>query len=177
MKKVAGMVKTSAFRNAVVLAAVFAVGCGGSYGPSHADMVKATQQEAVAAIAAKGGSATEKHYPQGDAWAVSLAKVTIDDEILASVKTLGRVSELDLSGSTITDQQFAELAKSEALGVTFKLDISNTGITDAGLREAQALAILYDLNVKGSKVTPAGLADFTKSRPPHPFKAKLQVTK
>lgn len=179
MKKIAGTPETSASQGAfgsVVLTAVFAFGCGGGYGPSHSDMVKATQQEGVAAIAAKGGSASEKHYPQGDAWVVNLAKVTVDDEIVESVKVLGRVSELDLSGSTITDEQFAALAESEALGVLFKLDISNTGITDAGLRAAKGLAILYDLNVKGSKVTPEGLAEFGKNRPPHPFNAKLKVT-
>jgi len=163
------------------LISLFGGGCSGctGYGPSHADMVAASKMDAVGVIGAKGGATVEKHYPQGEAYVVDLSAATVDDELIESLKSLDRISELNLSGSKITDEQFATLVKAHTLGMTYKLDMSDTGLSDASLRaltEAKQ-AMLGELNVKGSKVTPAGIAEFSKSRPRHPFGAKLQVTK
>lgn len=139
-------------------------GCGG-YEPSHFEQVQERLNDAVTTLSAKGGSAVEKSYPQGKAWIVDLSDASIDDEVLRSLKSLGRVSELDLSGSTITDEQFASLATPETLGYLYKLDLSDTAVSDRGFVAAAPLPILSEINVKGSKVTDAGIAEFKKKHP------------
>jgi hypothetical protein len=166
------------FRRAVgvFVTAISLAGCG--YEPSAYQEKQQRLENAATALTTKGGSLVEKKYPQGQAWVVDLSKVTIDDEVLNALKSLGRVSELNLSGSTITDDQFVSLAKPETMGFTFKLDISDTAISDRGFLAAAPLALLSNINVKGSKVTDAGVAEFKQKHPAkNPVGLKLKIEK
>jgi hypothetical protein len=71
---------------------------------------------------------------------VDLSGATIDGGILKQVPKLGRFSELELSGSTITDEQLAQLVDSGGLGWVVRIDVSDTQISDTGLRRLAALA-------------------------------------
>jgi hypothetical protein len=98
---------------------------------------------------------------------VKLAGATIDDEIIDLLKRLNRVAELDLSRSTVTDEQIQKLA-SEAGGVLHKLDLSGTAVTDAGLDALADRVLLGELTVTGSKVTAAGIEKFKGKRRANP---------
>jgi hypothetical protein len=76
------------------------------------------------------------------------------------------VAELDLSKSNITDAQLPQLA--QAAGICFRLNLSNTAITDAGLASLADMPVLMDLTLKGTKVSPSAAADFKAKRLANP---------
>ena len=59
------------------------------------------------------------------------AKITND--VFNHLKTLKRVTELDVSKSSITDEQVAKLSEQDVGTMLVKLDLSNTAVTDAGV--------------------------------------------
>ncbi len=135
-------------------------------------------ENASAALISKGGSAIEKRYPQGDAWLLDLSKVKVDDEVIENIKLLGRITELNLSRSTITDEQLESMATPDVLGFLIKLDVSDTAISDRGLIATAPLNLLSDVNVKGSKVTDAGIEQFKSKHPKqNQFGLKLKIEK
>lgn len=146
-----------------VLAVSLLAGCKGD-GLSDYDRMKKGQQDAADSLRAAGAKLREVPHPQGDSWAVGLSGLTITDELLVRLKGLGRITELDLSKSTITDDHMARLNEVEIGSVLRKLDLSNTAVTDAGLDNLTNLMILGDLNLSGTKVTAAGVERFRKRR-------------
>jgi hypothetical protein len=69
------------------------------------------------------------------------------------------VTEVDLSGTAITDTELKELA---ALNRLQLLDLHNTGVTDLGLKELTELEQLQVLNLRGTRVTDVGLKELLK---------------
>lgn len=177
MRRTVGKLLSGGLAAAALLApAVALVGCGP--GVSDFEQRKQRLENAEADLKAKGGTIVKKSYPQGDAFAVDMSKITIDDDVLQRIRSLGRITELNLSGSTITDEQLTSLAVPETLGFLLKLDVSDTAITDTGLVATAPLPLLSDVNVKGSKVTDAGIAEFKKKHPAkNPFGLKLKFVK
>ncbi len=160
-----------------LLALAALAGCDNSGGLSHFEQVKLNQQQAADALQAKGASAAENRYPQGDAWIVDLSGQSIDEEIIGHLQALGQVAELNLSKSTIADQQMEALAGIESAGTLIKLNVSDTQVSDAGLLALSKLHLLFEINAKGSKITPAGIEQYKKNRPKHPFGLAIKVTK
>ncbi|MBI1319337.1 MAG: c-type cytochrome [Candidatus Hydrogenedens sp.] len=77
------------------------------------------------------------------------------DEHLALLAPLaGHITWLDLSGTGVTDAGLAQLA---ALGRLTSLHLERTGISDAGLAHLKGLQHLEYLNLYGTKVTGAGV--------------------
>ena len=142
------------------------LGCGGDDGISAYEQLQRSEQQAVEHIKQIGGEAVKKNYPLGEGYGVKLAGVTLTDETFTSLAALGRVPELDLSKSTITDAQMPRLA--EIAGVTFKLDLSHTAISDAGLTPLADLVLLMDLNLTGTQVSAAAAAKFKSMRQANP---------
>ena len=138
-------------------------GCGGS-GESEVDRQKRVQGQAVGSLSAAGAKTTQKKYPQGDAWAVDLSGATVSEAVIADLKRLGRITELDLSKSTITDVELPALNEPSVCGLILKLNLSQTAVSDAGLEKLTNLILLQELNLKGTKVTPAGVERFRKAR-------------
>jgi hypothetical protein len=79
--------------------------------------------------------------------------VTIDEPLIGAIKSLDRVSELLLSGATISDEQLQALVTSDNTGYLNVLDISKTSITDAGVAGLADKKYLQKLNIQGSQVT------------------------
>jgi hypothetical protein len=128
------------------------------------EMIK---QDVAGQIKAKGGEAEKRTYRLGEGWAVKLANATIDDEVIGLLKQLNHVAELDLSGSTVTDEQMNKIAR-EAGGVLHKLNISNTQLTDAVMDALADRIVLGELVATGSKITQAGVAKFKSKRQANP---------
>jgi hypothetical protein len=152
-------------------------GCSSGEGLSHYEQLKLGQQQAADAIVSVGGSVAEKEYPQGTAWVIDLSSATIDDKVIQHIQTLGKIAELNLSGSTITNQQLAAIVQSGALSVTIKLDISKTQLSDAGLMELAGLHLIYEINAKDTLITPAGIKQYQEKRPSHPFNMPIKIVK
>lgn len=150
-------------------------GCNRGGGLSHSERVQLDREKAAGSLADLGVSAVKKQYPQGAAWAVDLAGADVTDKMVKQILALGQVTELHAGGSKVTDKQLETLAASTEFGLLLKLDVSNTGITDAGLRAVLPLRWLSELNVKGSQVTAEGLADFQKNRLRNPMGLKLKI--
>lgn len=155
---------------AILVAVVFTpTSCGGSGGPSDYDRMVEAQKAAESAAGSQGAKYTLKKYPVGEAYVVDLKGMTITDDLLRQIQTMGKVSELDLSKSTVTDEQLG-LINDLGLGVfLFKLDLSHTGVTDAGLAKLGGGGLfLSEVNLVGTKVTPAAVAEFKKKRATNP---------
>jgi hypothetical protein len=158
-----------------VLLCPFVLGCGGSSNMTDAERVQnsdayraqLTLQEAVEQLKRSGGQVEQKTYPLGEAWSVKLTgSNSINDATFDHLKTLGRVAELDLSGSNITDAQLPRLA--EVTAVCFKLNLNNTQITDSGLTALADLPFLMELQLSGTKVSKAAAAKFKATRQANP---------
>jgi hypothetical protein len=159
---------------ALLVAINLFAGCGGDSGLTDAERVarsdyqraQVTHEGALEALKKAGGKPVKKTYALGDGWQVTLTGATVTDELLEHLKTLGRVAELDLSKSNITDAQLPQLA--QAAGICFRLNLSNTAITDAGLASLADMPVLMDLTLTGTKVSPAAAADFKAKRLANP---------
>jgi len=139
-------------------------GCGdGERTINDVQRAETTIQEVVDQLKAKGGEATKKTYQLGDAWVIKLAGAKIDDETLGLLKRLNRIAELDLSGSSITDEQMKKIA-ADAGGLLYKLDISKTGLTDATMDALADRVLLSEVIATGSKITQAGITKFRTAR-------------
>jgi hypothetical protein len=155
---------------ATLAAVVFApAGCGANGGPSDYDRMVAARQGAADSAASQGAKYTLKKYPLGEAYAVSLKGMTVTDDLLRQIQTMGKVSELDLSGSTVTDDQLGLISDTGLGAFLFKLDLSNTGVTDAGIAKLGGGGLfLAEVNLVGTKVTPAAVAEFKRKRQASP---------
>jgi hypothetical protein len=141
-----------------------APGCQRGDGLSDYERAQKPTQDAAAALRDMGGSVTMVRYPQGDGWAVALPGAQITDGMFGHLKALRRVAELDLSRSTVTDDQMALLNEQDVGTLLVKLDLSHTAVTDAGLEKLTNLYVLFELNLVGTKVTAAGVEAFKKQR-------------
>lgn len=124
---------------------------------SVAGDLSAEQKDAASKLTAKGG-VVMPIAANTDALAINLATAgkSAGDPELAIVKTLPKVEQLDLRGTSITD---AGLANLEGLTTLTTLHLENTAVTDAGLAHLKGLTNLQYLNLYNTAVTDKGLAD------------------
>jgi hypothetical protein len=121
-----------------------------------------SQQEAVDKLKALGGNAEKKQYPLGEGWVVKLSGVTLTDEVFGHLKLLERIAELDLSQSNFEDAMVPRLL--EVGGVLFKLNLSKTAITDAGVTPLADLVLLAEVDLTGTKVTQGAVKQLNAKR-------------
>lgn len=140
-------------------------GCKGD-GLSDYQREQNQKESALEALHTQGAKVETKSYPQfarfGSAYAVNLSGATITPETFENLKGLQRVSELDLSKSSLTDDQMDQL--NEVANFLVRLDLSNTAVTDAGLEKLTNLNLCFNLILTGAKVTPAGVEGFKQQR-------------
>lgn len=150
----------------VALLGLTAAGCGPDVdaGPGSYAASQKTQQSAEEFLKSKGATLTRKHFPPGDAWVVDLSGKEVTDETFQKLLELDHVAELNLSGTAVTDAHMKLLNDPEIGGLLTVLDISKTGITDAGLKEFKIARFLMNLSIGGSKITDAGLKAWQADR-------------
>jgi hypothetical protein len=155
---------------------LFAVGCKGD-GLSDLQRELNKEQDCANALREQGGKVEEKSYPPyGMGYVVNLSGVQITDATFKHLACLKRVAELDLSKSSITDEQMQRL--NEVPAYILRLDLSHTAVTDAGLAKMTHLYALTTLNLAGTTATPAGvqrLQDRRVADPQTKFKAMPKV--
>jgi hypothetical protein len=138
-------------------------------GPSYYEKEKALRDVPTEALKAQGAKFVLKQYFGGhSAWSIDLQGLTITNEMLEHLKMVGQLTELNLSKSTISDEQLALINQRPTSGFLLVLDLSKTGITDAGLDKLNDLGWLQTLVLKDTKVTPTGVARFKKNRTDDP---------
>lgn len=136
---------------------VAAPGCNRSGGLSDFEKAQKKKEGAADSLRAMGAEVNTKSYPQfGDGWSVKMSGLQITDDAFNHLKSLKRVSELDLSKSSVTDEQIAKLSEQDVGTMLVKLDLSNTAITDAGVDNLK-LPLLTHLTVKGTKISDAAI--------------------
>ena len=169
-KMVLNSVHSALFVAASFAATLLAVsGCGMGDGMSDFERQSKSRELALDRLKEDGAKFEEKSYPQGVALSVDLSGMDITDETLELLGKIGRVTELNFSGSSISDDQLGELNDSaEMTALLLKLDLSKTGITDAGIARMTKFGFLKDLNVAGSKVTSAAIESFKAARKANP---------
>jgi hypothetical protein len=142
------------------------LGCSKGDGLSDYERAQKKETDAVTALREAGGELTQKQYSfkgqEGDAWIVTLNGVQITDDTFQRLKTLGRLSELHLSKSTITDEQMEKV--NELATFILKMDLSHTAVTDDGLDRLTNACALIELNLAGTRVTPAAIARLKERR-------------
>jgi hypothetical protein len=114
-------------------------------------------------IQARGVKLKEKQLDR-PAYVVDMRGMTVTDDLIDQLGELENITELNLSKSTVTDEQLGKLYSKYLCVRCFKLDLSHTGITDAGLDKMANIGVLSELNVAGTKVTKAGAARLTKRK-------------
>jgi hypothetical protein len=175
----------------LLAAALLIPGCSGMFsGASEYEQAKQVEDEFAAKIAAAGGSAVRKGGRRGgfeaNGWIIDLSGDTVTDglidAIIAKVKEgHNDVFELNFNGSTITNEQLAKLDEGTVLRKVFVLDLSNTGITDAGIDKLENVHVLEDLRVTGTKVsreaaTRLGERKVKHPQTPKPFQVPPKIT-
>ena len=90
---------------------------------------------------------------------VNVADKFGDAELAKFVPLAGRLAELNLSRSKVTDAGLASLAGMSNLK---KLHLPNTAVSDAGIDSLLGLSKLEYLNLFNTKITDAGLAKLEK---------------
>ncbi len=168
----AARVVLSSMQSTVFMAAAFAAtllavsGCGMfGDGVSDFERQRQSQEGSLERLKQQGAKFELKTYPQGVAYSVDLSGIDITDETLELLGKVGHVTELNFSGSSITDDQVAELNdNAEATAFLLKLDLSKTGITDAGIAAMTKFGFLNELNLTGTEVTAAAIDSFKKAR-------------
>ncbi len=126
-----------------------------------------SQQAAADQIKAAGGEASQKTYPLGEAWVVKLSGVKLTDEIFESIKVLQRVAELDLSKSSITDVEMPRVVEASG-GMLFKLNLSDTAVTDGCVPALTDLVLLSEVDLAGTKVSKGAIAKMNEARKKDP---------
>jgi hypothetical protein len=145
-----------------LLAALLVVGCVGG-GVSLSEREKQGETNSSSTLQDQGGTVTEKTYPPyGSGYEVKLSGAQVNDATFTHLKKLQRVAELDLSRSSITDEQMGQL--NEVANLLVRLDLSSTAVTDEGLEKLTNTYVLFNLNLAGTKCTPAGVERFKAKR-------------
>src|SRR5262245_19525306 len=135
---------------------------------SLAEREKMQETDFVNSLQKQGATVKEKDYPpHGTGYVVNLSGARLADDTFRDLKGLQRVAELDLSKSSLADDQMDQL--NEVSKDLVRLDLSNTAVTDAGLGKLKAVYVLFNLNLAGTKVTAAGVARFQKQRLESPY--------
>lgn len=147
---------------------LIATGCSNYSGPSEYEQKKRAKQSFMDEVAAQGGRAEQKQFSKygksGQAWSIDLSGATISDDLIESMTTLGPIAELDLSKSSITDEQLIRFDELELGRLVLKLDLSDTAISDAALAELDNFYVLEHLILKATKVTPQAVERFKKAQ-------------
>jgi hypothetical protein len=141
-----------------------AAGCGPSMPANQYEDMQKANLEAEDRLRAKGTLDRKSYGPLGSAWVVKLPKATIDDALITDLGRLDRVSEFHIPGATITDAQMQQILQSGPCGSFNKLDVSDTGLTDAGVEGLAGLRWLQEVNVGGTKISDKFLADMASKR-------------
>lgn len=145
--------------------------------PSNAyQQEEQNKDEAMNRLREQGATITPKNYPAlGNGYAVELKGAQINDQTFQSLKALKRVTELDLSKSSLNDDLMDQL--NEVASFIGRLNLSDTAVTDAGLAKLTNLDICLFLNLTGTKVTPEAAKRFEQehSKPRTFHKMKLQA--
>jgi len=133
-------------------------GCKGD-GLSEVQREQQKTEAVINDLREQGATVTPKSYPpRGNGYVVDLSGAQLTDHTFQTLKDLQRVTELDLSKSSLTDDQMDQL--NQLASVLLRLDLSNTKVTDAGLEKLTNLKICMNLNLVGTQVTPAGAERF-----------------
>lgn len=115
----------------------------------------AAEQKAIAALAQKGVDvrpiAANLNWREAN---FRLSGTSVTDSVVAPLKDIVGLVDLNLANTKITD---AALANLKGLTNLQRLHLELTGVTDAGLASLKGLPNLAYLNLYGSKVTDAGL--------------------
>lgn len=106
-----------------------------------------------------GAKVELKQFPQGDAYKVDFSGQSLNEESFELLKGLGRIVELDLSGTNITNESLAEINDSTIRDFLLKLNVSDTDISDQGLAEFTDMFLLNELTLANTQVTDDGIKD------------------
>lgn len=163
--------------------------CGCGYtGPSEYEKFKQKEQGFISLISAAGGSAVKEgktmHGFQMTGWLIDLSNAEITDNVITKIIDVAQddpVFQLNFSGSSLSDDQLADLDAGTVLQKTVDLNLSGTKITDAGLDRVSNLCCLTTLNLKGSTATAEGAKrlgarKIANPQTPPPFKKQPDLT-
>jgi hypothetical protein len=151
-------------RVALLSALVVLGGCGKKDGLSDNDRRMLGIANAAEDLKSKGAKIEERNYAQGNSWAVNLSGMQVNESLLKQVKSLGNISELNLSKSTLSDEHMAVVNELGLCTLCLKIDFSHTALSDAGFQKLKNLRFLSEMNLTGTKVSKSAVDTFKKQR-------------
>lgn len=163
-------------------------GCGMFEGKSEYEQLQDKYRSFSDLIADYGGSAKREQGSRGGfsmtGWFIDLSGAELTENLIDSMIERAKhdpVFDLNLSNSTITDEQLARLDEGNVLQKCFFLDLSGTAITDAGLDACSNFYVIHELNVTGTELTPEAIErlgdkQLAKEQVPKDLKTRPEVT-
>jgi len=126
--------------------------------------IQKANEEAEAAIRSLGKLDRKNYGALGSGWSVKLPKAQFDEKLIEHLARLDRVTEFHVPGAAITDAQMQQVLTS-SIGVFFNdVDVSDTGLSDAGVEALPNCKWLQKVNIKGTKISDSFLNDMKKKR-------------
>jgi hypothetical protein len=139
-------------------------GCGKRDGLSDYERKQQSIQKSSDDLATLGAKIETRSYPQGQAKAVTLTGVEVNESVMRQIKSLGNISELNLSKTSFNDSLVPLVNELDLFALCLKLDLSHTGLTDEGFQKLQNLRLLGQMNLTGTKVTREAVQTFKQKR-------------
>jgi len=137
-------------------------GCNSYTGKSDFQRVRESKDDFRALVTEMEGTAEYKQFKvlgqTGTAWVIDLKGSQFSasqfDDFMDLLKLMNDyVAELNLSGSTITDEQFIRYDDAKYGRTVAKLDLSDTAITDAAVEKMDHFYLLTSADFSGTSVT------------------------
>jgi hypothetical protein len=150
-----------------LLAVLPMLGCNRSAEEAYREVKEKAkaQGNAVQALRDQGAKLEEKAYLRSQkAWAVDLSGQQVSDETFDLLKKIHPIAELNFSKTNFSDALTDKLNDPDVCATILKLNLSNTGLADAGLEKLTHLFALQELVLTGTQVTAAGVDKFRQTR-------------
>lgn len=154
-------------------------GCDTGPAPGSYEALQQQREDAETTLSEQGAKLEKKAYPVGEGWVVDLSGQQLDDQTFEALQELGKIAELNLSATNLSDAHAPHLA--EISDVLLKIDLSDTDVGDAALTAIGKSLFLSEVNVTDTRVTEEGVAELQKTRRQdtrlRPAFKKVQVTR
>ncbi|MBX3439577.1 MAG: hypothetical protein KF861_18965, partial [Planctomycetaceae bacterium] len=161
----------------VLMSLTTASGCRGYSSVSEFEQTENRKSRFQDVVKEIGGTAEHKYYQvagkEGLAWKINLAGAKFEprqaDEFLDTLQAMGYIAEVDLSGSSITDEQLIKFDEAKYGRVVMDLNLSNTAISDAAIDKLENFYCLKNVDLTGTKVTQPAVDRFIARRKQNPL--------
>lgn len=136
-------------------------GCSGDDGGAAYKSYMARKTAFRDIIKEMGGNVDRQYYRiagyEGNGWKIDLSGAQFEPErgmeLIDALDRAGYITLLNLSRSSVTDEQLIQFDENGSGFAVMDLDLSNTAITDAAIEKLDSFMALQNVNLSGTQVS------------------------